>query len=283
MAERLPVSFAARDGTPLHGYLTIPISATGAAGDKSKPLVVKVHDAPFGTADQWRWDADAQMLASRGYAVMQVNYRGSGGYGKTFEDAGRDAWDKALLTDIVDATNWAAQQPGIDHRRVAIYGTGFGAYAALASAALEPKLYQCVIGWGGIYDLNSYKAQTEFESGRYNANTFVSELRDATPARFHAASPLYKLDRFGPAVLVAYGDGDLQVPPIESVRLIDALKTGGDAFDVLELSDATHVLSEPKDRVQFYNKMLSFLSDNLRTGDVKVGPVTPSLQTKTKP
>ena len=157
MGERRLISFRARDGILLRGILTIP----PGVDPKSLPLVVHPHGGPLGAADSWRWDADSQLLASHGYAVLQINFRGSGGYGRSFFNAGSRAWNTGMINDITDGTRWVEAQGIADPKRVCIYGASYGGYAALMSSLREPDLYRCTIDFAGIYDMNLQTATTD--------------------------------------------------------------------------------------------------------------------------
>ena len=149
MSEMRPVSFAARDGMTLHGYVTLP----KGVGDKHLPMVVLPHGGPFGVAEAWKFNDESQLLASAGYAVLQVDFRGSGQYGRAFQQAGARQWGGAMQDDITDATKWAIAQQVADPQRICIYGASYGAYASLMGAARKPTLYKCAAGYVGVYDL----------------------------------------------------------------------------------------------------------------------------------
>ncbi|MFM9031539.1 MAG: prolyl oligopeptidase family serine peptidase, partial [Opitutaceae bacterium] len=139
LQPRRPVSYRARDGLVIHGYLTLPPNAAG----RRVPLIVHPHGGPFGVRDSWGFDADAQFLASRGYAVLQPNYRGSGGYGRDFINRGRHQWGRAMQDDLTDGVKWAVAEGIADPARIAIYGASYGGYATLAGLTLTPELYRC--------------------------------------------------------------------------------------------------------------------------------------------
>ena len=147
MAPMQPVEFTAKDGTKLFGFYT-------AKGTGPKPLVVMPHGGPIGPYDNWGYDSDAQFLASRGYAVLQVNYRGSGGRGFNFKQDGYAQWGALIQDDIADGVRWAIAQGKADPARVCIYGASFGGYSALMNPLRNPGMYKCAIGYAGVYDLN---------------------------------------------------------------------------------------------------------------------------------
>ncbi|MEO6927411.1 MAG: alpha/beta fold hydrolase, partial [Rhodanobacter sp.] len=148
MAAKQPFDFKARDGLPLHGYISYP---PGEEKATHLPMVVYVHGGPYGVRDDWYYDPDVQALATRGYAVLQVNYRGSGGYGYAFEKAGWREWGGKMQDDVTDATRWAIAQGIADPTRICIFGASYGGYAALEGAVKEPDLYKCTIGYVGVY------------------------------------------------------------------------------------------------------------------------------------
>ncbi len=149
MAAMENIKLKARDGVDLHGLLTLPNNV-----NNNSPLIVVPHGGPHGVRDHWDFNQETQLLASRGYAVLQVNFRGSGGYGQAFERKGYREWGGEMINDIIDATQWAAKRPDIDGQRICIYGASYGGYAAMMSAIRDPELYKCVIGYVGVYDLN---------------------------------------------------------------------------------------------------------------------------------
>ncbi len=141
--------FAARDGVKIHGLLTLPPKSAG----QKLPTVVLVHGGPYQTADYWGFDTEAQILARHGYAVLQVNFRGSAGYGHEFAQRGVRQWGRAMQDDITDATKWAIAQGIADSERICIDGASYGGYSALMGVIREPDLYQCAIGRSGVFDL----------------------------------------------------------------------------------------------------------------------------------
>ena len=160
MRPRKPIEVTARDGVKLHGYLTQP------AGTGPQPLVVLPHGGPHGIRDTWEFDWEAQLLASRGYAVLQINFRGSAGYGMDFETAGYRQWGAGMQDDVTDATRWAIEQKVTEPNRICIFGGSYGAFAALMGAAREPDLYRCAVGYAGIYDLELMLSSADIPESR---------------------------------------------------------------------------------------------------------------------
>ncbi|MCX7060247.1 MAG: prolyl oligopeptidase family serine peptidase [Gammaproteobacteria bacterium] len=218
MGERRPIRVAARDGAALHGWLTIPPGSDG----RKLPLVVMPHGGPFGTRDGWAFDADAQMLATQGYGVLQVNFRGSDGYGALFEQQGRRAWGTRMIDDLSDAARWAVKQGHAEEGRLCIAGASYGGYAALMSAVREPALYRCVIAEAGVYDLKLWKRDVDFidtERGKRYFDTGVA----ANDEEMQAQSPLTYIDQLVAPVLIIHGENDRRTPLTQAKALRKAL------------------------------------------------------------
>jgi dipeptidyl aminopeptidase/acylaminoacyl peptidase len=193
MRPREHVTLTARDGVSLHGYLTRSASAG------PQPMVVLPHDGPFETRSGSAFDSTAQLLANRGYAVLQINYRGSAGYGLKFEAAGYQKWGTAIQDDIADATRWAIERKVADPSRICILGTRFGGYSALMNAARESKLYRCAIGNAGIYDLAAW-----YEKGNIadSARIYLAKTMGSDAAVLREQSPVSQASRIEASVLL---------------------------------------------------------------------------------
>jgi dipeptidyl aminopeptidase/acylaminoacyl peptidase len=219
MAAVQPVSFKARDGLTVKGYLTLPPGSDG----KRLPMVVMPHGGPFGVYDQWRFEDDSQILAGAGYAVLQVNYRGSGNYGRAFRTAGARQWGGAMQDDLTDATRWAIAQGHADAGRICIYGASYGGYAALMGVAKEPGLYRCAAGYVGVYDLPTMHTHGDIQqrgSGETYLRRWIGE-RDALAA----VSPNRMADKIKVPVFLAAG-GEDQRAPIEHSEMMERVEKG---------------------------------------------------------
>lgn len=257
MAETRPVSLAARDGTPLKGYLTLP--AGGA--DKNLPLVMLPHGGPFGIFDDWDFDTDRQMLADAGYAVLQVNFRGSGNYGRAFRKAGARQWGGKMQDDVTDATKWAIAQGHADPRRICIYGASYGAYAALMGAAKEPDLYRCAVGYVGVYDLPTMHTHGDIQQ-RGSGETFLREWI-GTRQELAAVSPNRVAERIKVPVFLAAG-GEDQRAPIEHSKMMErALIAAGKPVETLYYPNEGHGFYVEANRRAYYQKLLAFLGRNI--------------------
>ena len=258
MGERRPISFKARDGQMVHGYLTLPPGKDA----KNLPLVVNPHGGPFGISDSWAWEAEPEMLATHGYAVLQVNFRGSGGYGRSFEYAGKQGWDTVMIDDITDGTKWVIGQGYANPKRLCIYGASYGGYAALMSAVREPDLYRCVVDYAGVYDLRIQKARSDTSSSDAG-NNYISDFIGATPERLYQASPASQIDKLKAAVMIAHGEEDRRVPIAQAKALRKALDERHYPYEWLVKAGEGHGFYLPQNRLDLYVKMLAFLDRNI--------------------
>ena len=254
-AEVVPVALEARDGLAIDGLLTRPRGTAGAL-----PMVVLVHGGPFGVADGWRFDDDAQLLARAGYAVLQVNYRGSGGRGRAFLQAGAREWGRAMQDDITDATRWAIAQGHALAGKVCLVGASYGAYAAMAGLAREPALYACGVGYVGVYDLERMAR----ERRRDNASTalwsdeWVGAAGSLGPV---SATTLASAIR-APVLLVA-GGRDAVAPPVHTRDMQKALEKAGVKVEALYVPSEGHGFFAEAHRRDYYQRLLDFLARHL--------------------
>lgn len=262
MAQMMPVAVTARDGMTLHGYLTIPHGSDG----KHLPLVVNPHGGPFGIEDVWGFDTETQLLAAAGYAVLQVNFRGSGGYGRAFEHAGARQWGGKMQDDVTDATHWAIQQGIADPARICIYGASYGAYAALMGAAREPTLYKCVVGYVGVYDLPTMHTDGDIQE-RGSGETYLREWI-GTREELAAISPNRMADRIKAPVFLAAGGKDERAPIAHSKMMEKALGSAGVAVETLYFPTEGHGFYVDANRKVYYTKLLAFLGRYLGNGSV---------------
>lgn len=258
MAEQRAVEFKARDGQSLHGLLTLPPGVEA----KNLPLVVHPHGGPLGMLDLWGWEAETQLLASRGYAVLQVNFRGSGGYGERFLMAGKQRWDSVMIDDISDGARWVVQQGIADAGRLCIYGASYGGYAALMSAVREPDLYRCAIGYAGVYDLELLKHDTDI-TDTSRGRIFFSEFVGATPEQLRTASPLGAIGRLKAAVMIIHGEQDERAPLSQAKALRAALERRHYPYEWLVKSGEGHGFYKQDNRQELYDKLLAFLARNI--------------------
>lgn len=257
MAESRPVQWKARDGLTLHGYLTLPPGREG----KNLPMVVLPHGGPFGVRDIWAFDDEAQMLASAGYAVLQPNYRGSGGYGRSFHEAGARQWGLAMQDDITDATKWAIQQGIADPRRICIYGASYGAFAAVTGVAKEPGLYACAAGYVGVYDLPMMHTRGDIQrrgSGDTYLNQWIGPRNELA-----AVSPVNMADSIKVPVFLAAGGEDERAPVQHTELMERRLKAAGVPVETLYKKTEGHGFYVEANQQEYYTKLLDFFHRHL--------------------
>ncbi|MEC9406357.1 MAG: S9 family peptidase [Pseudomonadota bacterium] len=258
MASREPIEYRSRDGLTIRGYLTRP---PGHKAGKL-PLVVLPHGGPIGVRDGWLWEPDSQFLASRGYAVLQVNFRGSGGYGQQFLEAGRRQWHTGMINDIVDGTRWAVDQGHADEKRICIYGASYGGYASLMSAIQEPDLYQCVVGYVGVYNLETMAKTTDITQSKFGREYFDAYIGASAEAR-RDASPLLQIDRLKAPMFIVHGEEDRRAPFSEAEALRAALESRQHPYEWMSRAGEGHGFYDLNNRIEFYNALHSFLNRHI--------------------
>ena len=269
MAPMEPVTFAARDGLALHGYLTRPLGHDG----KRTPLILHPHGGPFGVRDSWGFNPEVQFLASRGYAVLQVNYRGSGGYGREFLNQGKQQWGRAMQDDLTDAVKWAIAQGYADPARVAIYGASYGGYATLVGLTLTPELYRCGVNYVGASDLDiTFKNRGDDAYTTGDDFSYQREWVGATAEWRAATSPVNFVQNIRVPSLHAYGEKDPRVKIDHWSRLEAQLKKFGKPYESVTQKRQGHGFREEKASLGFYGTLEKFLAEHLGpAGNVKVG------------
>jgi dipeptidyl aminopeptidase/acylaminoacyl peptidase len=259
LAQMQPISFTARDGLTVHGYLTLP-----PGKDKGPlPMVLNVHGGPW-VRDNWGYNPEAQWFANRGYACLQVNYRGSTGYGKRFLNAGNREWGAKMHDDLVDAVHWAIEQGIADANKVAIYGGSYGGYAALVGATFTPDLFCCAVDIVGpsslitlIKTIPPYWAPllTMFYNRVGNPDTEEEFLK--------SRSPLFKVEQIKIPILIAQGANDPRVKQSESEQIVEAMKSKGIEYEYMLFPDEGHGFARPENRLKFYAAAEKFLAKHL--------------------
>lgn len=269
MAEMRPVQVKARDDLTLHGYLTLP---SGVAASKL-PMVVLPHGGPYGIQDHWGFETEAQMLANAGYAVLQLNFRGSAGFGREFKQSGAREWGGKMQDDLTDATRWAIQQGIADPGRICIYGGSYGGYASLMGVAKEPNLYKCAVGYVGVYDLPMMQKEDARESKRFG--NWSSEWVGNDIAALGLASPNRLADRIKVPVFLAAG-GEDEIAPIAHTKMMEkALRNAGVPVETLYYPNEGHGFYAEANRLEYYTKLLAFLSRHIGGAAASgAGPVT---------
>jgi dipeptidyl aminopeptidase/acylaminoacyl peptidase len=265
LAAMEPFSFTARDGLTVHGYLTFP----PGSGREGVPTVLNVHGGPW-ARDEWGFDSEAQWLANRGYLCIQVNFRGSTGYGKDFINAGDREWGARMQDDLSDAVAHAISQGWTDPARVAIFGGSYGGYAALAGAAFTPGIYCCAVDIVGPSNLI-----TLIQSVPPYWAPMIAQFhrRVGDPEKdadfLWSRSPLSRADSISIPLLIAQGANDPRVKQAESEQIVAALEKAGIEHDYMLFADEGHGFAKPENRLRFYAEADRFLGRYLggRTAD----------------
>ena len=260
LAEVRPIEYESRDGLTIHGYLTLPVGRA----PRDLPLVVHPHGGPW-ARDGWGFDPELQFLANRGLAVLEMNFRGSVGYGRRFWEAGFRQWGLAMQDDVTDGVRWAIAQGIADPERVAIYGGSYGGYATLSGVTKTPELYACAISYVGVSNLFTW-----IESFPPYWKPFLAMIHEMVghPERdaeqWRATSPLFQAERIRAPLLVVQGAQDPRVRKEESDQIVAALRQRGVPVEYLVKENEGHGFSNEENRFEFYRAMEAFLTEHLR-------------------
>jgi dipeptidyl aminopeptidase/acylaminoacyl peptidase len=253
------VRYRSLDGTEIPAYLTLPADAA-----RNAPAVVLVHGGPV-VRDRWAWNPEVQLLASRGYAVLQPQFRGSSGFGKRFELAGLREWGRAMQDDVTAGAQWLAEQGIADPRRMCVYGSSYGGYAALWALVKTPRLFRCGASVAGVSDLGLLLTGdsdvNRQEIGRLSMLRTIGDAQ-ADAQRLEEVSPLRQAARIEVPVLLAHGDLDRRVPIVHSEKMLEALKKNGKQVRWIMLRGEGHGIGHAENRELFYNALFDFLARN---------------------
>ena len=258
LAQVQAFEFNARDGQPLSGYLTMPTNPA----DQQGKLIVLPHGGPHGVRDYPSYSSEVQLLANRGYAVLQVNFRGSGGFGQKFQSAGYTHWGNVMVDDVVDATQWAIKNGHADKDRICIYGASYGGYSALMSSIRAPQLFKCAIGYVGVYDLVAMKTKGDIPLG-FRGKNYLDTVLGSDEQELRAQSPVNHADKITASVLLIHGDEDIRAPSYHSKKMRSALKKAGNEAEWLYLGDVGHGAFSIKNRTKIYESILTFLDQEI--------------------
>jgi dipeptidyl aminopeptidase/acylaminoacyl peptidase len=262
MAPMQPISYKARDGMEIPGYLTLPVGRPA----KDLACVVNPHGGPW-ARDGWGFNPEVQFLANRGYCVLQMNFRGSTGYGRRFWEAGFKQWGLAMQDDVTDGVQWLIGQGIADPRRIAIYGGSYGGYATLSGIIKTPDLYAAAINYVGVSNLFTFMNTIPpyWEPMRQQLYAMVGNPDDpADRARMTATSPALNADRIATPLLVAQGARDPRVNKAESDQIVEALRRRGVDVQYIVKDDEGHGFANEENRFEFYAAMEAFLARHLR-------------------
>jgi dipeptidyl aminopeptidase/acylaminoacyl peptidase len=264
MARKVLLEYKSRDG------LTIPVWLTMPQGDQQRrPMVVLVHGGPWVRGGSWAWEPQAQFLASRGYAVLEPEFRGAVGYGARLFVAGWKQWGLKMQDDIADATRWAIAKGYADPARICIAGASYGGYATLMGLIRDPDLYKCGFQWVGVTDINlmydgtwNYRSDMSDEWKQYGMPVLIGDqVKDA--AQLQATSPLLHATSIKQPLLMAYGGADLRVPLPHGTKFYKAIKDSNPQVEWIEYEDEGHGWKLPKTRIDFWGRVEKFLDKNI--------------------
>lgn len=256
MRPKEAIRLESRDGLPLHGYVTRP------EGAGPHPMVVVPHGGPHGVRDTWGFDPEVQLLASRGYAVLQVNFRGSSGYGAAFRNAGFRRWGTDVQNDIADATRWAIREAITEEGRVCIFGSSFGGYSALMSAVREPELYRCAIGFAGVYDLELMHTTADIPNSRLG-RAYLDDAIGQDNEQLRQQSPARNAERIAIPILLIHGTEDWRVDFQQARTMTQVLDRANKPYEWMALKGEGHGIANEAVREEVFARILSFLGRHL--------------------
>lgn len=265
MGQQDMVTYKARDGLNIPAWLTLPAGKPRSG----LPMVVLVHGGPFMRGSTWGWDAERQFLASRGYAVLEPEFRGSTGFGWAHFRAGWKQWGVAMQDDIADGVRWAINQGIADPKRICIAGGSYGGYAALMGLVRDPELYQCAINWAGVSDINlmydgHWSAVSDMPARyrKYGMPELVGDqARDA--AQLAATSPLVQAARVRKPLLMAYGEADQRVPIYHGKKFYAEVKKTNPDVEWVSYPMEGHGLNKPENRIDYWKRVEKFLERHI--------------------
>lgn len=262
LARILPVRYKARDGLEIPAYLTLPLGATNPPA-RPLPTVVMPHGGPE-ARDYADFDPVVQMLANHGYAVFQMNFRGSAGFGAGFKAAGQKEWGEAMQDDITDGTRWIVESGIADPARICIVGGSYGGYAALMGIVKEPGMYRCAVSLNGVTDLPDLVAsRRDYVGGARSTSRRIGELwRDKD--KLERNSPARRAADIQSPVLLVHGTDDRVVPVAQSRKMADALRSAGKTHQYLELEGEDHWLTHADTRLRYFEALDRFLGQQLQ-------------------
>ncbi len=259
MADMEPIKYLSRDSLTIHGYLTLPKGVKA----KNLPTVINPHGGPW-LRDVWGFDPEVQFLANRGYAVLQMNFRGSTGYGRRFWELGFQEWGDEIQNDITDGAYWLIEEGIADSNRIGIYGASFGGYAALAGVAFTPNLYACGVSYVGISNIFTFLESLPpyWQPHKSIIYEMIGHPVD-DKALLRAASPLFHADSIKAPMFIAQGANDPRVKKTESDQIVEALRKRGIEVHYMVKKNEGHGFRNEENRFDFYRKMEAFLAKHL--------------------
>ncbi|MEZ4842456.1 MAG: S9 family peptidase [Flavobacteriaceae bacterium] len=261
MADMKPISYTSRDGLTINGYLTLPVGREA----KNLPVVINPHGGPW-ARDNWGFNPEVQLLANRGYAVLQMNFRGSTGYGKEFWESSFKQWGQTMQNDITDGVKWLVDEGIADPERVAIYGGSYGGYATLAGITNTPDLYAAAVDYVGVSNLFTFMETIPpyWEPYKKMLYEMVGDPNTKDSIMMKENSPVFNVDKIKAALFIAQGANDPRVNKDESDQMVEALKKRGVHVQYMVKDNEGHGFHNEENRFDFYNAMTKFLDENLK-------------------
>lgn len=254
-----PIQLKVSDGKTINGYFT---PAKGVKNGEIAPVVVLVHGGPHGTRDNWVFSSQTQYLALNGYSVLQVNYRGSGGYGYVFESAGYRVWGTKIQQDILEAYQWLVKQKKAKAENACIMGGSFGAYSAIQSAAIYPDSYKCAIGNAGIYDLELMFEEGDIQK-RKAGLSYLKKVLGTDEKLLRSMSPVNYIDKIKIPLLLAHGENDERAPFEHFEYLKEALDKGNKSYEWFVVDKEGHGFYNPENQKAYMKKVVEFLDKHI--------------------
>jgi len=260
LAAMNPIKLTARDGVELHGYLTLPVGSDG----KNEPLIIVPHGGPHGPRDSWGYQGFEGFISAGGYAMLQVNFRGSGGYGPKFERMGHGEWATTMQDDLTDSVNWAIENGIADPDRICIFGWSYGGFAAVMSIAKEPDLYQCAVAGAGVYDQDIQYEEADFATETRWGKKYIDTVIGPTLEDRRLASPTNFVDQIKTPLLLIHGQEDQRVPIEHSWALQKAMRDAGKPEPrLVELRDEAHSPRNEKNVETMFRETLAFFDEHI--------------------
>ena len=258
LAQTDGISFPARDGQMIHGYLTTP-----PIGEAPFPMIVHPHGGPH-ARDRWGYDSYVQSMATRGYAVLQVNFRGSTGFGDAFMEAGYGEWGRVTQQDIIDGTRWAIADGVADPARIGIYGASFGGYSAFQAPLVAPGLYRAAIGYVGVYDLDLLYTSGDIKTTRWGG-AYLDTTLPSDPEQREAQSPARRADELNLPLFIVHGKDDFRAAFEHAEVMRDALDEAGKSYEWLVKDKEEHGFYTPENTVELFERVEQFFGQHLST------------------
>ena len=267
MASMKPISYTSRDGLKINGYLTLPLGREA----KNLPVIINPHGGPW-ARDNWGYNPEVQLLANRGYAVLQMNFRGSTGYGKEFLEMSFKKWGQEMQNDITDGVHWLIDEGIANPDRIAIYGGSYGGYATLAGITNTPDLYAAAVDYVGVSNLFTFMETIPpyWEPYKEMLYEMVGNPNTNDSIMMRANSPVYHVDKIKAALFVAQGANDPRVVQAESDQMVEAIEKNGVNIQYMLKENEGHGFRNEENRFDFYNAMTEFLEINLQEKIEKV-------------